>query len=56
MEVKKKNKYIEIIFVVIFSLLFFIAAAFYNNVFTEIMSVATYLTWHNLFEFFSIIS
>ncbi|MDD2397424.1 MAG: MASE3 domain-containing protein, partial [Tissierellia bacterium] len=56
MEVKKKNKYIEIIFVVIFSLLFFIAAAFYNNVFTEIMSVATYLTWHNLFEFLSIIA
>lgn len=51
---KKKYKYFEIILIVIFSLLIYFVAALYNDVFTEIMSVATYLTWHNIFEFLSI--
>lgn len=54
MEIKKKYRYIEIIIVIAFSLLLFLIAALYNDVFTKIMSVATYLTWHNLFEFLSI--
>ena len=56
-DIKKKNNiYIEIILIIISSLLLFITSAYYNDVFTEIMSVATYLTWHNLFEFLSIIA
>lgn len=51
---KKKYKYFEIILIVIFSLLIYFVAALYNDAFTEIMSVATYLTWHNIFEFLSI--
>lgn len=52
----KKKKYLEIIFVAIFSLMLFVIAALYNHIFTKIMSIATYLTWHNLFEFVSIIA
>lgn len=44
-----------IIFVLMFSIILFVVAAIYNNVFTEIMSVASYLTWHSLFEFASIL-
>ncbi len=46
---------IEIIRVLIFSIFLFIIAAVYNDLFTEIMSVASYLTWHNLFEFAGIL-
>lgn len=45
-----------IIIVFMFSLLLFIFAAYFNNIFEKIMSVATYLTWHNLFEFASILA
>ena len=55
-DIKKSNIYIEIILIIVSSLLLFITSAYYNDVFTEIMSVATYLTWHNLFEFLSIIA
>lgn len=41
---------------IIISLLLFVLAAYFNNFFIEIMSVATYLTWHNLFEFSSILA
>ena len=48
--------YDKIIIVFIFSLLMFVVAANYNSFFEEIMSVATYLTWHSLFEFASILA
>ncbi|MDF2678520.1 MAG: rsbU, partial [Bacillota bacterium] len=46
----------KIIITFIFSILLFVFSAYFNNFFTEIMSVATYLTWHNLFEFASILA
>lgn len=46
----------KIIITFIFSILLFVFLAHSNNFFTEIMSVATYLTWHNLFEFASILA
>jgi len=50
------KRFDKIIIIFIFSLLLFIFAAYYNSIFKEIMSVATYLTWHNLFEFASILA
>lgn len=50
------RKYNRIVIVFIVSLLFFGAAAYYNEFFEEVMSVATYLTWHSLFEFASILA
>ncbi len=55
MESKKKiNTYNEIILITVISLALFVITALFNNFFTQIMSIATYLTWHNLFEFLSI--
>lgn len=45
-----------IAFVFIASLLLFICTVRYNNTFIHIMSVTTYLTWHSLFEFLSILA
>lgn len=52
----KKNRYREIIAVTIFSVLFFVVTAINNDMFTRIMSVATFLTWHSLLEFTSILA
>lgn len=55
MESKKNtDTYNEVLFITAISVVLFIITALYNNFFTQIMSVATYLTWHNLFEFLSI--
>lgn len=51
----KIKKYDKVIFVFIFSIIIYFIAAFYNNVFVNIMSVANYLTWHTIFEFASIL-
>ena len=48
--------YDKIIIVFVFSLLMFVVAAYFNSFFEEIMSVATYLTWHSLLEFASILA
>ncbi|MFA9423595.1 MAG: MASE3 domain-containing protein [Sedimentibacter sp.] len=45
-----------VILIFMFSTLVFAFSAYFNNFFKEIMSVATYLTWHNLFEFASILA
>jgi sigma-B regulation protein RsbU (phosphoserine phosphatase) len=50
------KRYDKIIIVFIVSLLLFGSAAYYNTFFEEVMSVATYLTWHSLFEFASILA
>lgn len=61
MEIKKIRlfdnikKYDKVIFVFIFSIILYIIAAYYNNVFVDIMSVASYLTWHIIFEFAGIL-
>jgi len=59
----KKKKILEnikrfdmIMIVFMFSLLLFVCTAYFNDIFEKIMSVATYLTWHNLFEFASILA
>ncbi len=49
------RKYYKIIFVFIISLILHIIAAIYNDVFVNIMSVTSYLTWHIIFEFASIL-
>nr|WP_300093209.1 MASE3 domain-containing protein [Sedimentibacter sp.] len=50
------KKYDKLIIVFTVSLLLFGAAAHFNTFFEKIMSVATYLTWHSLFEFASILA
>jgi len=50
------KRFDKILIVIIFSLLLFGIAAYYNNIFIDIMSVATYLTWHSLFEFASVLA
>jgi len=45
---------ITIIFVL--SLLLFACAARYNAIFVQLMSVTTFLTWHSIFEFLSILA
>ncbi len=52
----KKSKFHEIIVITVFSVLFFAITAFNSNVFDRIMSVATFLTWHSLLEFISILA
>lgn len=49
------KKYDRVILVFIFSLIVYVIAGFYNDSFVEFMSIANYLTWHNLFEFASIL-
>ncbi len=49
------KKYDKVIFVSIFSIVIYIIAGIYNNAFLEMMSIANYLTWHNIFEFSSIL-
>lgn len=47
--------YDKVISVFLFSIFLYIIAAFYNDEFMSIMSVASYLTWHVIFEFASIL-
>lgn len=55
MESKKNtNNYNEIIFITAISVVLFVITALFNNFFIKVMSIATYLTWHNIFEFLSI--
>lgn len=49
------KKYNEVILVSIFSIIIYTIAALYNNRFEEIMPVASFLTWHNIFEFASVL-
>lgn len=47
--------YDKVIAVFLFSIFLYIIAAVYNDEFMNIMSVASYLTWHVIFEFASIL-
>lgn len=49
------KKYDKVIFVFMFSIILYIIAAIHNNAFVDIMSVTSYLTWHTIFEFASIL-
>lgn len=49
------KKYDTLILVAVFSVIIYILVGIFNNVFLEFMTVANYLTWHNLFEFASIL-
>ena len=49
------KKYDKILFVFIFSVILYIIAAIFNQLFVDIMSVTSYLTWHIIFEFASIL-
>lgn len=51
----KMKQYRNVFIVFAISTLLFIFTAFNNDLFNRIMSVATYLTWHNLLEFSSIL-
>ena len=48
------KKYNRVILVSLVSSILYYFTAVYNDVFTEMMSVASFLTWHNIFEFLSI--
>lgn len=48
------KKYNKVILVTLFSTLLYYLAATYNSIFNEIMPVASFLTWHNMFELTSI--
>lgn len=50
------KSYDGIIIMFVFSLVLFAAAAYFNSFFEKIMSIATFLTWHSLFEFASILA
>jgi phosphoserine phosphatase RsbU/P len=47
--------YLLLFYIFIFSVLIFKIAGIYQHSFTNFMNVATYLTWHNIFEFVSIL-
>lgn len=49
------KKYNKILFVFIFSVILYIVTAIYNNIFVDIMSLTSYLTWHIIFEFSGIL-
>lgn len=51
----KIKLYDKVIASFIFSVLLFIIAAIFNDEFVNVMSVASYLTWHIIFEFSSIL-
>lgn len=51
----KTKKFYTISFVFIFSVVIYIIAAIYNEVFVDLMSITSYLTWHIIFEFASIL-
>ncbi len=52
----KRERYFDnIAFAFFFSIIVYIAAAFYNDTFINIMSVTDFLTWHIIFEFVSIV-
>lgn len=61
MEIAKTNlfdrvkKYDKIIFVSLAAIIIYFIAAIYNNVFVNIMSVSSFLAWHTIFEFASIL-
>ena len=40
---------------IVLSFLLFIATSLFENAFNSIMSIASFLTWHNLLEFLSIL-
>ena len=48
-----QKRYFGMFVLVLCSIILFACAAFYESIFDKIMSVATYLTWHNLFEYIS---
>ena len=52
---KKIKKYEKVVFVSIFSIIIYIIAGIFNDAFLEMMSVANYLAWHNIFELASIL-
>ena len=52
---KRFKVYERIFFTVVISILLYLIAAQYNNLFIDLVSVADYLTWHIIFEFASIL-
>lgn len=52
---KSLKPIIGIISVIIISIALFIFAAYFNQIFIKIMSVNSYLTWHIIFEFASVL-
>lgn len=61
MDISKVNsfnnikKYDKLLLILVFSIILYTMAAIYNHVFVAIMSVTSYLTWHVIFEFASIL-
>lgn len=61
METTKKSlihefkEYDKIIFISIFSTIIYIMAVYFNDIFVDFMPVASFLTWHSLFEFASVL-
>ncbi len=54
--IEKKTTGMRMLYITIASsFLLFIAASLFENVFNSIMSIASFLTWHNLLEFLSIL-
>lgn len=51
-DIKKYNKILLVFFS---SIIVYLLAAVYNDVFVKIISVTSFLAWHNLFEFASIL-
>lgn len=49
------KEYDTVTLVAVFSVIIYIIAGIYNDNFLEFMTLANYLTWHNLFEFASIL-
>lgn len=49
------KRYDKILFVFIFSIILYIIAAIYNQAFLHIVPTTSFLTWHTIFEFASIL-
>ncbi len=48
-------KYNKVVFVSIIAMIIYVIAGIYNDIFVDIISVTSYLTWHNIFEFASVL-
>lgn len=53
--VQNIKNYNKLIFVSVFSIIIYIVAAIYNDAFLKLLTVTSYLTWHTIFEFASIL-
>lgn len=52
---KNNRQYLLLLAIAMFSYILFESASSLQNTFSRIVGIATYLTWHNLFELFSIL-